>query len=265
MEREEVDQQDRRHERGHRDGGKGDRADDPVAPPVRPIGREHARRDRHGKRDRLRQDHQLERHREALHDRVPDVLLVDEGPAPVAGEDAADPFGIADEHGTVEPHLLADRLDLGFGTVHAGHLVGDVARQDVHEQEGDECDHDHHDEQSLEPSEQVVHRFSPWRCLCLCRAGGPQPSIPCSASGPVLLRMRGLSRSRLETRRLCCIEEDTIRHIRVRAFSPRSRPPPETAPPHPFPGHDAAGSGPSGGVRGPRRKACQITRRSRRG
>ena len=110
--REDVDQQQAEHEAGDGDGGEGDARPQPVEGAAGPIRGEHADRDGDHEGEHLSEDHQLERHGDALRQGLGDGLAGAVRLAEVAPQDVAEPVEVGDEDVLVEAHLLAEQIDL---------------------------------------------------------------------------------------------------------------------------------------------------------
>ena len=85
-------------------------------------------------------DHELERHRQAVGHRGEHGLAGAEGAAEVAVQHVPQPDAVALPDRQVEPHLGAQRRDLLGRRLVAQHRIGEIARQQRGDQEGEQRD-----------------------------------------------------------------------------------------------------------------------------
>ena len=95
--------------------------------------------------------HQLERHRQAAERRPSTGLAGAERAAEVAVQDAPQPMQVAPPDRPIEPHLGAQRRHLLGRRLVAQHRVGEIARQQRGDQEGEQRDGEQDRQQVDEP------------------------------------------------------------------------------------------------------------------
>ena len=114
-----------------------ERAHDPVPRAARGNDRE---RNQHQEDDEQREEDQLQRHRNAVHQVVDHLGVVDPGFAEVALKGVLQPDHVLLGDRPVEIHFRAQRFDRGFGRERAEREARGIARQQAHQHEGDERD-----------------------------------------------------------------------------------------------------------------------------
>ena len=92
----------------------------------------------------MRHQHQLEGNRKAGEDRLPHRLAGAEGRSPISHQKRPQPVNVAHQYRPVQSQVGANRLHLLLGGVHPGNVVGHIAGQDVHQQEGEQRDREQH-------------------------------------------------------------------------------------------------------------------------
>ncbi len=191
LNRKQIDQQDRREERGnrqHAESATGHEAVEGAAAAHRAGNRE---RNADRKCGEFSQQHQLDRHRQAFTHGLQHGLPGSERTAEIALQHMTEPAQIAPPDRLVEPHVMAQRRHLVGRRLVAEDDVSEIARQQRGDQEGQQRDRNQHRHQIQEPSrDESEHR-------------GPIPATYRIRRSPRHRSSAGLSAWRWRSRNRC--------------------------------------------------------------
>ena len=174
-------------ERRHAEPGQGEEAQDVVDRPVLANRADHAGRHAEQDREAERQHRQLERHGQARLDDLPGGQVVAVGLAEIAAQEIAQPDGVLDGDGLVEPQLDLQALLVRLVDVprRLEDDVGDIAGRQAHEEEDEHRHAQQGEPGDHEPLDDVgAHGKAPslGRPVATCRARRPDGETRCRSS-----------------------------------------------------------------------------------
>lgn len=159
LDREQIDQQNRHQEGRHRQHGEGAAGHEAVERAARARGAGNRQRHADQEADELGHQHQFERDRNALGDRLQHGLPGAERAAEITLQHVAEPAQITPPQRLVEPHVTAQCGDILRRRLVTEDDIGEIARQQRGDQEGEQRDGKQYRQDGQQPPhDEVQHR-----------------------------------------------------------------------------------------------------------